>query len=155
MVGRFRVLGNQDDFSAIFAVIKNLAAQKHFAGRQSLMRSFFELLPQQNNPPIQLGEDENCLLLRMLVPGIAKDQLNIELNGQILTISGQITPEPGFYHRQERPTGFFSRTLRLGARIAAPDISARLQNGVLTLRLPKARPQKTGTEKRRIKPAAL
>lgn len=104
------------------------------------MRSFFKLLPEHKNLPVQLGEYEGGLFLRVLMPGIAKERVSVELHGQNLTICGQVVPEHCFYLRQERPAGTFCRTLRLGSlgdNLDADKVTADLNNGVLTVRLPK------------------
>lgn len=124
------------------------------------MRSFFKLLPElmdlqghsvePRSLPIQLGEEQDGLFLRALVPGVPKDKLNIELQGQTISISGRITPERGLYHRQERPAGYFCRSIDLGCPIRASEVEANLDDGVLTLRLPKQTPGKACHPKRRI-----
>lgn len=104
------------------------------------MHSFFKLLPEHKNLPVQLGEYEGGLFLRVLVPGIAKERVSVELQGQNLTICGQVVPEHCFYLRQERPAGTFCRTLRLGHlgdNLDPDGVTADLNNGVLTIRLPK------------------
>ncbi len=115
------------------------------------MRSFFKLLPEHKNLPVQLGEYEGGLFLRVLVPGIAKDRVSVELQGQNLTICGQVIPEPCVYLRQERPAGTFCRTLRLGQlgdNLDADQVTADLKNGVLTVRLPKKRGQDEASKRR-------
>jgi len=55
-------------------------------------------------------------VVRLEVPGIAPKDLNIESQGSTLTISGNrrsAAPEQGAYHRRERSTGEFSRSIRL------------------------------------------
>lgn len=120
--------------------------------QKGFMRSFFKLLPEHKNLPLQLGEDAGGLFLRVLMPGIAKERISLELQGQNLTICGQVTTERCFYLRQERPSGLFCRTLRLGAladNLDADSATADLKNGVLTVRLPK-KPGQERAGKRRV-----
>lgn len=117
------------------------------------MRSFFKLLPEHKTLPVQIGEYEHGLFLRVLVPGMAKDRVSLELRGQNLTICGQVAPERCFYLRQERPVGTFCRVLRLGGLGGALDadkITAELQNGVLTVRLPRKGGPASATGKKRV-----
>lgn len=75
------------------------------------------------------------------VPGVAKEDLNIRIQGNYLELSGtrkSEAPEGYTAHRVERDISSFSRSFTLSAEIDADRIEAVLKDGMLTLVLPKA-----------------
>jgi len=74
------------------------------------------------------------------MPGLAKDDIKLDLNGDILTISAEkkedSSKETGSYVRRERRYGTFSRCFRF-EDIKENDIKAKFENGVLHVTLPK------------------
>jgi HSP20 family protein len=100
-------------------------------------------------PLINAWEDGETLVLEAELPGLELGDLEIYVSGgNQLTIKGQRkapTVNKGLWHRQERVFGPFSRTLSLPYAVDADKVEARLENGVLTVRLAKhesARPRK-------------
>ncbi|MCC6321458.1 MAG: Hsp20/alpha crystallin family protein [Phycisphaerales bacterium] len=92
-------------------------------------------------PPINIWEDEHAFSVEAELPGFRLAELNIQLVGNELTISGTreiAEPTEGRVHRRERASGCFTRTLRLGADIDAEKVHASLDSGVLTVTLPRA-----------------
>ncbi|HVC20309.1 MAG TPA: Hsp20/alpha crystallin family protein [Vicinamibacterales bacterium] len=92
-------------------------------------------------PPIDLYETADSYVLLAEVPGLTRDQLDIRVQGDQLTLSGErpvraVACER--FHRVERGHGSFSRTFSLGTAVDAAAVTADLQNGVLTVTLPKA-----------------
>jgi HSP20 family protein len=83
------------------------------------------------------------------LPGLTPDEVDIALEGDTLTIRGELRPplENVEYLFQERPFGAFSRTLTLNVPIDAAKAEAVFENGVLTLTLPKAEETKPKTIK--------
>jgi HSP20 family protein len=83
------------------------------------------------------------------LPGLTPDEVDIVLEGDTLTIRGELRPplENVEYLFQERPFGAFSRTLTLNVPIDAAKAEAVFENGVLTLTLPKAEETKPKTIK--------
>jgi HSP20 family protein len=83
---------------------------------------------------------------------VKNEQVDLAVVGNELTVKVE-RPAPErqetTFHRQERPTGSFSRTLRLPTEVAVDKVEATLQQGVLTIRLPKAeaaRPRKISVQ---------
>lgn len=75
------------------------------------------------------------------VPGISKEHLNVRIQGNYLELSGSRqsdTPRGYKAHRIERDTASFTRSFTLPADVDADKIEAVLQDGLLTLVLPKA-----------------
>ncbi|KAG2089463.1 HSP20-like chaperone [Suillus discolor] len=78
------------------------------------------------------------------LPGIKQQDVNVEVHGNRLTISGESkcsdNHNKGSYVVQERSYGKFSRTLQIPQGIKAEDVHAKMENGVLTVSFPKAGP---------------
>lgn len=122
------------------------------------MHPFQELWPEggrlgatmEMTPRVDVVDRETEILVRAELPGIAKDDLEVELVGDLLTIRGEHkqeeTQEEGAYFRAEISRGSFSRTIRLPAEVTLEETLANFQDGVLEIHLPKT--QKT--ERRRI-----
>jgi HSP20 family protein len=93
-------------------------------------------------PMMNMTEDKENFYVRAELPGIAGDALDISVTGDTLTISGErIMPaenENAKYHRREREAGKFSRIVNLPSQINTNKVKADSENGILTIKLPKA-----------------
>ena len=93
-------------------------------------------------PAINVTEDANNFYVRAELPGVQAEDLDIQATGNNLTLSGEckltLEDESAKYHRREREGGCFSRAFSLPKEIDAERVEARLADGLLTLRLPKA-----------------
>jgi len=93
-------------------------------------------------PLINLTEDKNNYYVRAELPGVKGDALDIQVTGKNLAISGErkiATVEEGArYHRREREAGTFSRMIGLPGEADTDKVEARLENGILTILVPKA-----------------
>jgi HSP20 family protein len=92
-------------------------------------------------PLINLTETKQAYILRAELPGVQARDLDIQSTGRNITISGErkIEPNPNArYHRREREAGRFSRALSLPGEIDREKIEAALDNGVLTITIPKS-----------------
>lgn len=97
-------------------------------------------------PPMDLVETDDHLVLRADLPGLARDDIEIEVKDNVLTIAGERKSEheekgEGF-HRVERAFGRFSRSLDLPRGIATDQVDARFDRGVLEVRIPKPEERK-------------
>jgi HSP20 family protein len=91
-------------------------------------------------PPVNVFSEPDGYVIKVEVPGIAPDQLNIEGEGRTLTISGKRdveVPEGGAFHRRERGAGQFSRSLQLAEDLDLSRAEATCKHGMLTVRIPK------------------
>ena len=92
--------------------------------------------------PLDVVEDENAFIVKASLPGIKPEDLDITYSKGMLTIKGEIKDEgettKGQYHLRERRYGTFSRSLALPTTINAENIQADYNDGILTLKLPKA-----------------
>ena len=94
---------------------------------------------------VNIREEDDAYILSALVPGIKADDLNIQVLEDVLRIEGEYKVNESEYLLQELPHGSFRRTLRLPTIVDADHVEAKITDGVLTLRLPKAesaRPKK-------------
>jgi len=92
-------------------------------------------------PRTDLVETADSYRLRLDVPGLRKEELNINFKENQLTVSGERTSdrtgEDEEYVRVERSFGQFYRSFTLPRTVNAEDITASYENGVLTIRVPK------------------
>lgn len=96
-------------------------------------------------PSMNAWEDAQNLYVEAELPGFSIGDLDITLSGNELTISGarsETKPEGATFFRRERPSGRFSRTVRIATEVDPAKVSATLVNGVLTVALPKAEASK-------------
>ena len=92
-------------------------------------------------PPVDIFEtDKHELVLKAEVPDVAREDINLRVENNTLTISGHKKAESEVkeqqYRRIERIYGSFSRSFTLPATVDATAIAADYKNGVLTIRLP-------------------
>jgi HSP20 family protein len=101
-------------------------------------------------PAVDVVEKEGNLLLRAEVPGMEQSDIDIRLDGNVLTIRGERKPEPeseGYnYHQVESYYGTFSRSFTLPDTVDPEKISAGYKNGVLTI---------TISQKPEVKPRSI
>lgn len=92
-------------------------------------------------PSLDLSETDGALEVRMDVPGVEPKDLDIQVNGNLLTICGQRKEEREekgkTYHRVERRTGSFSRSVTLPVAVKEDAVEAQYKDGILTIKLPK------------------
>lgn len=101
--------------------------------------------PQTRSLGVNVREEDDAYMLSALVPGLTADELNIQVLDDVVRIEGEYKADETAYLLRELPNGTFSRTLRLPTVIEADQVEARITDGILTLRLPKAesaRPKK-------------
>jgi HSP20 family protein len=92
-------------------------------------------------PAIDLVETDEHLVLKVDLPGLEKDDVEIEVKDGLLTVSGERKAEheesKDGYHRIERAYGSFSRSLTLPQGVDADQVQADFNQGVLEVRVPK------------------
>ncbi len=125
----------------------DLARWEPFDG---LINNFFEdtwRQPQQSavavwHPPVDILESRDSYLIRAELPGMKKEDFNLELNDGTLTLSGERKveePAEGVeYHRSERLAGKFTRSFHLPQTVAQDGIKATYRDGILEVYVPKA-----------------
>lgn len=114
--------------------------------------------PRRWVPAIDLVEREGQLVLRADLPGMDRDDVDVQIKDGVLAVSGDRKYENESkgegYHRVERSFGRFSRSLRLPRGVDASAVSASFDRGVLEVTVPKpAQAQTTKVEIGEAKPA--
>src|SRR5215212_2830749 len=113
-----------------------------------LFGSVFDTPPQGNGgtlrrwmPAMDLVETGDHFVLRADLPGMSEEDVTIEVEERVLTISGERKAEHSEnkdgYHRVERAFGSFSRSLTLPEGVDAEAVAASFDRGVLEVRIPK------------------
>jgi HSP20 family protein len=118
----------------------------------SLMEDFFnnDFLSlsrfNANVPPVNVKETSDAYHLELAVPGLYKENVDINLDGNLLTISGKheekINEEKENYTRREFNFSSFTRTFTLPESVNAEAITADLKDGILKVNLPKKEEEK-------------
>ena len=93
-------------------------------------------------PLTNLTEDKNNYYVRAELPGVKGDELDIQVTGSNLAISGErkiaAEDEGVRYHRREREAGTFSRMIGLPDEVDTDKVDAKLENGILNVVISKA-----------------
>lgn len=92
-------------------------------------------------PGVNLYDAGEDILVAVEAPGMAKDQLKVELRENALILSGTREAPDGKEEsalREERPSGTFAKTIRLPIEVAAEKVEAQFKDGILRIRLPKS-----------------
>ena len=98
--------------------------------------------PNRMVPPVNIRENDNNYSVELMAPGMKKEDFNIELDNELLTISAEIkseniTQEEGKFTRREFSYSSFKRTFTLPETVKEEDIQAAYQDGILKITLPK------------------
>ncbi len=87
---------------------------------------------------VNVRDDNDAFMLTALVPGLKAEDLSIQVLDDVVSIEGQMPETQDEYLLQELPAGPFRRELRLPSPLDANSVEAKIADGVLTVRLPKA-----------------
>jgi HSP20 family protein len=88
--------------------------------------------------PLNLREEQDAYVLSAIVPGLKAEDLKIQVLEDGVTLEGSYAADEDDYMLQELPHGEFQRSLRLPAELDADKAEAKIKDGLLTLRIPKA-----------------
>ena len=93
-------------------------------------------------PPLNVYNGPDDMIVQCEVPGVNKKDLDISITGETLVIRGTkqapVDEDQVTYQRRERGAGEFSRTIVLPDKVDPDRIEAKLENGILSVRLPKS-----------------
>ncbi|MCB9799342.1 MAG: Hsp20/alpha crystallin family protein [Candidatus Omnitrophica bacterium] len=94
------------------------------------------------NPAVEIDEEKDKFLVHTDLPGLKKEDLEISVKGNLLTIQGErknkSEKRSEGYHYSECSYGSFSRSVELPAEVIADKVNATYKNGVLEIVLPKS-----------------
>lgn len=102
---------------------------EHFIGRDD----------RNTLPSVNISSDEKGFTIDVAAPGYEKKDFNIEVDEQVLTLSGEkkVEEESKKYNRKEFNYSTFKRTFNLPEDVKADKITAMYKNGVLSVVIPK------------------
>ena len=106
-------------------------------------RDFFGEYPKAGEliPSVDIYEEGNELVLKAELPGITKEDLNVTITENRITIEGEKKQEEKVekkdYHWVERSYGSFTRNFRLPGNVNGEDAKATFKEGILEIRVPK------------------
>lgn len=101
-------------------------------------------------PPMNVFRKGDDFIIITEVPGVKKSDLDLQVKGRTLRLSGQKSvafPEKAAVHRRERLTGRFDRAVTLPVEIDPDGVTAEYRDGILALFLPRAESEKPKTIK--------
>jgi HSP20 family protein len=132
-------IGSPDPFDALFRFQRALD--------QQLNSDWLEDVTTGSGafPPINIFQQGSDFVALIEIPGVRKDDLNLEVRGNTLRISGNKMVDYGgkaSMHRRERVAGSFDRTISLPVQLDPDRITAECRDGVLALSLPRAEADK-------------
>jgi HSP20 family protein len=100
---------------------------------------------------VDVREKQDAYVLSAIVPGLKADDLTIEILEDVVTIDGTFAADENDYLMREIPQGKFHRSLRMPVELDAEKAEAKIEDGLLTLRVPKAESARPKTIKVNIK----
>ena len=127
--------------------MRDMFSVKHRMNR--LMDDFF--MPSPNfrrestawdwNPSVDIYNEDNHIVLKAELPGVDKDNINIDVKDRVLTLKGERSSDNEVkednYYRRERSFGKFERRFSLPENVNADDIKADYKDGILRVEIPK------------------
>jgi HSP20 family protein len=123
-----------DPFRAVDQMMNDLWADWPFRFQSDTMRPMLR-------PAMDVVENEADLTVRIDLPGLTSDDVNVEIEDHTLTIRGEIgdtvEQEGDRYHYRERSYGAFQRSIRLPNTLDTEKVDATFENGVLSINIPK------------------
>jgi len=94
------------------------------------------------SPALDVSDDKDNLVVKVELPGLKKEEINLSLHDGVLTISGErkreVEKKDGESFRSERYFGKFQRSVTLPTAVDSNKVNASYKDGVLTVELPKA-----------------
>lgn len=119
------------------------AREEHGYRYSDLMNDFFGMDNYHNStstPRVNILENKDSWDLSFALPGIKKEDININVEKDLLTVSHIVKREEGeefIYNRREFDYSGFERSFNLPDSVDAEKIKAKMENGILTINLPK------------------
>lgn len=129
---------NRDEFLTPFSYALDSYFDEFFP---SLGTGFFS---KGSYPKVDISDNDTNLEIVAEIPGLNKDQVKVELNNGVLSISGEKKEEvenkkKNYIHKELKHSSFY-RSFVVDDNIVGDDVDAKFENGVLTINLPKKSP---------------
>ena len=113
--------------------------------QDQLNRAFGSFLGERRSswlPSVDVYDGKEEVVLKADLPGVTPEDVDVEVDENVLTIRGErksdYRADQERFYRVERPTGAFERSIALPAGVLADRIEASFEDGILTVRVPKA-----------------
>ena len=100
--------------------------------------------------PVDVKEMDEIFTITAMLPGLKPDEVDIQIVNETVSLKGEfknLMDDNATYILQERPSGKFCRTITLSDMVDASKAEAKMENGILTLSIPKAEEAKPKTIK--------
>ena len=114
----------------------------------NLWNDFFNDIAITNAGEIEMYEDENNVVVKMKAAGFKPEDIDISIEGKLLTLTGKIAAESEeedkkrkYYYKEMRNESF-TRSISLPTSIKSEDIKAEFENGILKISMPKIEEEK-------------
>ena len=121
------------------------------SGLPSLFRQPFPASEMMLKPQLDIKETEEKYTISVEIPGVDEKDVHLDLHDDTLTITGEkkfeTEEKKDHFHKIERRYGSFQRVLCLPTNADREHISAKFNNGILTIELGKHSPQQSGVKK--------
>jgi HSP20 family protein len=102
----------------------------------------YPLTPSAWSPAVDVAESDTAFVVKMELPGVAKEDVHITMEQNVLSVKGEKKQEKesktSDFHRIERSYGTFQRSFSLPSTVKADRIDATFRDGILNVTLPKA-----------------
>jgi HSP20 family protein len=89
-------------------------------------------------PPVDIEETDDAYVIEADLPGVKREDIDTELEGNELLVSGEVKQREGRFRRRTRRVGRFELRVMLPDGVDGNAVDAKLDHGVLTVRVPKA-----------------
>jgi HSP20 family protein len=127
-------------------VTREVDRLQHDMNRLFEAYSPMRMRPAPGYPAMNIWTSEQGIKLTAEVPGVHPEDIDINVVGETLTLSGERKAdelkEDARYHRQERGYGKFTRSIQLPFSVDVNQVEATFKNGVLNIALPRAEEDK-------------
>jgi HSP20 family protein len=128
------------DFDRLFSDLERELLAPALVGRRS--GEGMDSMLNAWSPPVDIMEKEREIVVNASVPGLRPEDINIEVEGNTLSISGETKQENETtdknYHRREIVQGKFYRQVQLPVEVEADKANAHFDNGMLMVSIPKS-----------------
>ena len=134
--------GNRDIFAPLHDQIDRVFEEftHGFSSPSQILQSGFghgDIVPKMD-----LSEDDEVLTVKLDIPGVDEENIDVTLADNVLTVKGEKKSESEDkekdYHLVERRYGRFQRSLKLPYEVLSDKVTARYDKGVLTISMPKS-----------------
>lgn len=135
-----------DPFEAFDQMMNRLLDRMQSVMNAPLLPSATTLLQREdaNILAVDMTSDDKHIIVRTALPGFQEDEVEVDVKGNVLTISAESKREredkQDNWHIREMRYGKFARSVMLPEEVAPDKADASLENGILTVRLPKQKP---------------